>query len=395
MLKDLKQELEARVRSGGQVLEFHPYSTSVPGVARIKGREVLDMASWDVLGASHHRAARRAVQQALEHGQLASCSSRFGLGTSIAHLRAEKRLADFGTCESALLFSSRNQAVFSLITSLATERDVVLCDDALQSPVQDASYMASAQTRTFKISALEFLEKELEHSRNAKRRFVFVESISGATGQRADIARISELCRTYEAELIIDESYACGLVGLRGVGARESLPQSIGAELLCIINDLSLALGLFGAALLGPALLMGFLRERSKAMRTEPSLPLSFIHALPSCVDFVELASNARAQIAASNSKVCAGIIDLFPGMSSMPFISLPFSRPSSAHAFCDALFQKGFMTEVIYSSRALTETCYLRILIKSAHTEDQLDSLISAVREIKTRSGNLEAEKK
>jgi 8-amino-7-oxononanoate synthase len=118
--------------------------------------------------------------------------------------------------------------------------------------------------------------------------FVVVESVYSMDGDLAPLAEISEACRKFSANLIVDEAHATGIVGDKGAGLVQQL--SLQGECFARVHTFGKACGAMGAIVLGSELLREFLINFSR----------NFIYTT-------------------AMSPVCLGLInnayDVFPGM--------------------------------------------------------------------------------
>ncbi len=386
MLTELKLELE-KLAAQGRVKEFHPVRGRDGVSINIRDKNVIDFSNWDFLCVRKNKNAIRVMCQHAEVGLVGSGSSRACSGTFDAHLRCEERLAKFFGTQSALLFSSKNQAVLSLITSLISEHDLIIYDEAIQSPVADAAYLVGATSVGFPLSDLNTLKSELEKAGALRRKFIFVESLSPITGELIDISRYSAIAARYGAELIVDESYAVGAIGLRGAGSSEADKGKLVAnEVLVRYCDLSLGLGGFGCAICGPSILIAALVNRSRTFSVEASLPMAISALIEANVDYVEVNTATRERMNIFAGRLKNRLHELGKVASKgaySPIICIPFEKLSLANGFSEGLFSRGFFVEALPIRTHLSERAIVRIIVNAGHAENNMDDLIVACSDI------------
>ena len=146
---------------------FHP---------TFRGRAVVSFASWDLLDLHRRREVSASLVQAVEQYGAASSVARFSGAITPIHTRAEQRVAQFFAAESGLIFSSRNQAVLTCITTLCSEGWVVLGSALTPLPLADASSLVGAEFHEF--DSEESLRILLERFQLSKRILAVVESRS-------------------------------------------------------------------------------------------------------------------------------------------------------------------------------------------------------------------------
>ncbi len=397
MLNDLKAELE-KIGSHGRLRELHRAEKKVPGIIETRGRTLVDFCSTDFLGAGRHRRVFRSAQEDLEQRGIFTGSPRLLAGTADVHLALERRLAQYFGAESALLFSSRNQLVWSLVTSLVGESDFVLTSESSISPVADAAFLVNCAVGYFDSISLQGLESELEKHKGSRRTLIFVESVVPLLGERSRMAELREVASKYNAILISDDSFFAGLFGARGVDdtRQDSVLIQVGGighggtvgllptDIRYV--DLSVSLGGFGAALVGPVVLRDYLLNSSKSFSLESSLPSSIVAASDAAIDIVELSAGSRQRLAALARRLRRGLVGLGYKQdphSDVPIIAISVASYQVAREFCDGLFAKGFLVEALPRKSLLNESGIVRVVLNSFHVDRQVDDLIRAFAEV------------
>ena len=383
LLEELKLELEL-LKGGDKLKRFVPSYRPEPGYVFHRDRRLLDFTDWDCLNAGLSGRVRRAAQSEIESSGISSGASRLSSGTRDVHLLCEAALARLMNCPAAVLFSSRNQAVLSLITSLITERDMVIVEESMQSPVLDAAYLVGAETRTFNFESISLLAEDLERNTKKGRCFIFFEALSPISGKLADLKSMAFLVGRFGIVPVVDETYALGLIGARGAGSPELLPQS--DWLRCHYAELSYGVGSYGAFVSGDAVLVSFLINKSRTFLSEPPLPQALAAATLTAIEVVESLPQERQKISFLASRLHNGLTALgmlCTGDSAVPFVCMKLKNVSAADEIGKFLMRKGFFVDTIRSSTLLSESAVIRMLINVKHTERNIDDLLDAYSEI------------
>lgn len=357
------------------------------GLVETRGRQLVDFTCWDYLSLNENSKFRRSAQTAIEQFGVGSASPRLSTGTQDSHLTCELRLARFFGTDSALLFSSKPQAVFTLLTTLLSEQDVVLYDEFCQSPVVDAAFLVQAHAHPFRVEDPTSLELELEKSRFAQRKIIFIEALSPVTARSVDLNKLALIARKHGASIVIDESYAVGATGLRGAGLSELLLSN--DVLAAVICDLSLGLCSYGACVAGSSDLRTYLLSRSKVLSSECAPPAAFVSAAEKAIDIIELQTLAREMICARAQRLTSGFAEL--GLTKLsgeksPITFILFEKRSLASEYASSILHKGFLADVVPRGTQLSESCCVRFVIRAAHTEQQIDTLLQATSDIRQR---------
>ena len=109
--------------------------------------------------------------------------------------------------------------------------------------------------------------------------------------------------------------------------------------------------------------------------------------ALEESLSVIELAHGARQQLTLkvadfrkqlSEIRGAPKVID-----SNSALVSLLFNKPSTAHTFVEALFQRNILVEVVQGARNLSEESYCRFLIRTEHTERHIKESLAVIAEV------------
>ena len=383
MLKDLEKEL-AELAALGRVPNAKTVLARENGFITIGNKRLVDFTNWDILTLNENPKFKRAAQSEIERYGIGTSAPRLSSGTTHIHRSAEKRIANFVGTEDALLFSSKNQAVLTLLSALLSESDVVLVDELCQSPAVDAAHLVNTPVLTFAPGDLGSFRKALENTKNSRRKLVYVESISPLTGRKNDLGELATIAIQNDSHLIVDESFALGALGLRGAGQTEE--PNLKGQTFAAIGDLSFGLAAYGAFVAGPTLVVDYLRSRSKTIQSEAALPSSIAAAIETSIDTAELSTGTRERLSSLGHKLHLGLQEL--GVltefdDSVPFTCLKLKNSNIANELAAVLFRKGFLVEVIPAPFPRSQAAIVRIIINAAHSESSIDALLATLAEI------------
>lgn len=383
MLKELKVELDA-IAKAGRLKQFHARVSRVGTKINIRGGDLVDFTSWDFFNLGQNPKVKRALHSEIEQHGIASAASRLSSGTSPAHLSAEARIASFLGLEGAVLFSSHNQAVLSLLSAILSDRDCVIVDDVIQSPVQDAAYLVDAESLHFNSSDPDSLAKVLESAKGYKRKVIYIESVSPTTGVPVDLEAIIESISRSDVELIVDESYALGILGLRGAGVVESTRLPL--KKLTIVGSLARGIGVYGGFIAGSSILIQYLINRSKTFQSENVVPSGIAASIEAALNLVELeqagretlgklAADFRRELKRSGVNVDDNV--------KTPVVCINTDKFVQAFEIFKGLIEKGFLVEALSNGLILNDGGIVRLLLNSSHTESEVTACLAALRDL------------
>ena len=235
--------------------------------------------------------AASAADTADAHG---SGGSRLLAGNYPLIEETERAIAKFHLAPAALIYNSGYDANLGLLSSVPQRGDVILYDALSHASIRDGMRLSLAPAFGFAHNDLQELEKRLRAAREpaedgggagpgkggveVKTVFVVTESVFSMDGDFAPLERMAALCRQYDAQLIVDEAHATGVVGGKG----EGLVQMLGLEAACFarVHTFGKAVGCHGAVVLGSTLLRDFLINFSRSFIYTTALPPASVRAI-------------------------------------------------------------------------------------------------------------------
>ena len=238
----------------------------------------IDFSSNDYLGFSKSEAIfNEAHQYLLEQNitQNGSTGSRLLSGNHKLYDEVETILCKFHNTEAALVFNSGSDANDGFFSTVPPRGDVLFYDAYSHASIRDGITMSNAKAYKFKHNNLEALEKLiLRHSElvseSHQNIYVVTESVFSMDGDSPDLATISQISKTHNAFLIVDEAHALGVFG-QGKG----LIQALGLEdqVFARLVTFGKGLGGHGAAILGSTLLKQYLVNFARSFIYTTALP--------------------------------------------------------------------------------------------------------------------------
>ena len=386
IVEQLKIEIEQLIASGLHK-ELHLRGLRKAGLIEIKGKRLVDFTNWDILGINENKKFKRAAQKSIEENGIGTASSRLSSGTTISHTSCETRLAKFFGAQSSLLFSSKNQAVFSLLTALANESDLICFDEQIQSPALDVAYLVNAQSLAFNSANLSALNNELNKFKKVRRKFILLETVSPISGRKINLEELLQIASRHQAFLMLDESFAIASEGLRGAGLLDEKP--IGFSEFCLYGSLSNTVPCYGAFVAGSGTITNYIIQRSKTFAHEVPLPPVIAGSIESAIDIIELAQQERSRLA-ENIKMLRenlskhGFLDASHADSAV--VSIMIGTTKQAIRIANLLISKDFFVDVVSLSTSLTDIGLIRLLVNSSHTAKQLESISLSIAEISSK---------
>lgn len=236
-----------------------------------ENKKYLNLSSNDYLGIAEDRKILKNFLKIADFS-MGSASSRLLTGSSYVYAKLECLLAALFRKDKALIFNSGYHANTGIMSALLSKKDVVFSDKLNHASIIDGIKLSEAKMFRCKHLDYEHLEELLNKYRNEYENAIIVsESLFSMDGDIADLNRLVELKKKYNAILVVDEAHAFGVYGTRGLGIAEV--QECISEIDLIIGTFGKAIGSMGAFCTGHEVLINYLINKCR--------PLIFSTAIP------------------------------------------------------------------------------------------------------------------
>ncbi len=313
-----------------------------------------------------------------------STGSRSISGNTAYAEKLEQFLAGFHNTEAALLFNSGYDANIGLFSCIAKKNDTIICDELIHASIIDGCRLSYANRFRFQHNNLHDLEKKLQQAKGNI--FVAVESVYSMDGDVSPLTEIVQLCKQYEANLIVDEAHATGVFGKNGRGLVNQL--HLEQDVFARVHTFGKAMGCHGAVIVGSAVLRNYLINFARSFIFTTALP---IHSLVSIrvayeqllsTDFNSVHLHQLIQHFKQHWKNTDDTV-LIDGIC--PVQSLIIPGCERARKTATQLQKKGFDVRAIIPPSVPPGKERLRISLHLHNTIEEVDQLQTALKEILT----------
>lgn len=310
-----------------------------------------------------------------------STGSRLISGNTDFTEQVEQELAAFFKAESALIFNSGYDANLGLLSALLQKNDCVIYDEHIHASMRDGIRLSFAKSYNFQHNSLEDLEKKLQLvSGENGMKFVCIESLYSMGGDMSPMCQIVELCKKYQAYLIVDEAHSGGVYGENGEGI--SITLELEKYIFARIFTFGKAFGCHGAVVLGSQQLKDYLINFSRSFIYTTALPQSSIAHIQDSIgrnEFVEFRKKLFENIRYFRDLIEEnGIVSLSEVNSPIQMIRIGSLKDTLSKA--DHLRKNNFLVKAIVSPTVKQGDESIRICIHSYNTKDEINQLIQAI---------------
>ncbi|MBQ6074062.1 MAG: pyridoxal phosphate-dependent aminotransferase family protein [Bacteroidales bacterium] len=375
--------LADEVKAQGIYPYYRPIESGQDPVVKMNGRNVLMFGSNSYLGLSDDPRLKEAAIEAIRKYGTSCSGSRFLNGTLDIHLALEEKLARLVGKEEAVTYSTGFQVNLGVVSSLGFRDGYIFLDALDHACIIDGSRLSYSRVLKFPHNDTSALEKRLALAPIDAPKLIVVDGIYSMEGDLAPLPALVELCRKYDASLMVDDAHGLGVVGECGRGTANHFGLTDSVDL--IMGTFSKSFGSLGGFIAGDHEVLNFLKHNSRTLIFSASMPPANVAAVSRAIDIMlseperiehlwDLTRHAHAEFKSRGFDI---------GHTESPIIPL-FVRDFNKclKAVKMALDEGVFITPVVPPA-VPEDSVIVRFALMATHTMEQLDEAIDKLTSI------------
>lgn len=343
-------------------------------------REYVNFSTNDYLGLANHPYLIDIVKKALDDYGYGSAASRLLSGGSNLHKELEDKIAKFKGTEFALVFNSGYSANTGIIPAITDKDDVIFSDELNHASIIDGCRLSKAKTLIYRHKDVSHLD-DLIRKEDAKSKIVITDTVFSMDGDIAPLSEICDISKKNNAILYIDDAHGTGVLG-NGRGALSHF--NIKPEPWIIqVGTFSKAFGSFGAFVAGSRDVIEWILNTARSFIFSTALPSCVIAASIAALELIEGNPELIKKLWANRNKVVKYIKDTNFDIikSETPIITLKTGTVLNTLRVSNQLYDKGIFAPAIRPPTVMEPR--IRITVTAAHTDEDIERLIEALREV------------
>lgn len=368
-------------------------------------RQMLNFCANNYLGLANHPEIIQAAKDGLDQYGFGLSSVRFICGTQDLHKELEDRISSFHGMQDTILYSSCFDANGGLFETILSSNDAIVTDSLNHASIIDGIRLCKAHRYIYKHNQMDDLRHVLQKARQGlgpkgealheplRRILIATDGVFSMDGDVADLHRIVELAKEFNAMVMVDESHATGFFGPTGRGAADHC--GVLSEIDVITSTLGKAMGgASGGFVTGKREIIGMLRQRSRpylfSNTLAPSIALASIKAFDLVDRHPELRDRLRENTQLFRKTMMELGFSIVPGIHPIVPILLGhfkddavLAQQMASELYEEGIYAVGFSYPVVPKGEAR-----IRVQLSAAHSTAQirtaLDSFTRVGRKLK-----------
>jgi 8-amino-7-oxononanoate synthase len=373
---------------------FRPIESEQGPSVTMNGKDVVMMGSNNYLGLTNHPEVKKAAQDAIDVYGTGCAGSRFLNGTLAIHLECEEVLADFMGTEDCLVFSTGFMSNQGSISHLVPRDGVLLIDRMDHASIIDSARLCFGKTLKFQHSDMEDLERKLI-SAGDKTKLIVCDGVFSMEGDIVKLPEIVTLADKYNADIILDDAHAVGVLGPGGTGTAAHF--GLQDKVLGTVGTFSKSFASIGGFIASNEDVIHYLKHHSRALIFSASPPPANMAAVIKAIEIIkreperiermwEVTNRLRDQLDDAGFEI---------GTTETPIIPVYVRDDLKVFKACMRLQEEGVFVNPVISPAVPPEDALLRLSVMSTLENWQIDFAVEKIIKVGKELGFLKRENK
>ena len=354
-----------------------------------EGGDVLNFCANNYLGLSSHPKVIEAAIEAIHTHGFGMSSVRFICGTQDIHKELEAKIAAWVGAEDAILYAAAFDANGGLFEPLLGEDDTIISDSLNHASIIDGIRLCKAKRLRYANNDMNELEDRLKEAKGSRRIMIASDGVFSMDGIIAQVDKICDLAKKYDAMVMVDDCHATGFVGKTGRGS---------AEHSGVFGKVDITTGTFGKALggasggftAGSKEVIDLLRQRSRPYLFSNTLAPSIVGASIAVLDMLGSTTALRDKLETNTAYFRKGMTDagfnIKPGVH--PIVPVMLFDAKLSQVMADDLLKEGIYVIGFYYPVVPQGQARIRVQISAGHERDHLDKCLEAFTKVGKKNG-------
>ena len=349
----------------------------------INGRKVLMFGSNCYTGLVNDPRIKEAAIEATRKYGTGCAGSPFLNGTLDLHKQLEAKIGEYIGKEDVMIYSTGFEVNLGVVSTLTGREDYILWDEQDHASIIEGRRLSFSQSLKYKHNDMESLEKQLQKCDPDKVKHIVTDSVFSMEGDVADVKRITELAKKYNASVMVDEAHGIGVFGPGGRGVCHA--QGVADDVDLIMGTFSNSFASLGGFIATDKEITNFLRHHSRSYIFTASITPASTAAALKALEIMQTEPERQEQL----WKLTHYALDGFRNMgceighTSTPIIPLFIRDNFKTFAITRDLLEEGIFVNPVVSPAVAPQDTLIRFSLMATHTMDQVTTALEKIQKV------------
>ena len=378
-----KYDAPQKAKAAGVYPYFRKIESEQDTEVLINGKKVLMFGSNSYLGLTNHPKVIEAAVAATKKYGTGCAGSRFLNGTLDIHLALEDRLAKFVGKDEAIIYSTGFQVNLGVASCLTGREDYILWDELDHASIIEGCRLSMSKKIKYKHNDMESLEKKLQMCDPDKVKLIITDGVFSMEGDVANLPKICELAKKYNAAVYVDEAHGIGVFGNQGRGTCDHFGVTKDVDL--IMGTFSKSFAALGGFIATDSVTANYLRHNSRSYIFSASITPASTAAVNAALDIMESEPERIEHLWKVTNYALEGFrnIGCEIGHTSTPIIPLFIRDNNKTFAVTRDLLEDGIFVNPVVSPAVPSQDTLIRFSLMATHTIEQVDKALDSIQKV------------
>ena len=378
-----KYDAPQKAKAAGVYPYFRKIESEQDTEVLINGKKVLMFGSNSYLGLTNHPKVIEAAVAATKKYGTGCAGSRFLNGTLDIHIALEDRLAKFVGKDEAIIYSTGFQVNLGVASCLTGREDYILWDELDHASIIEGCRLSMSKKIKYKHNDMESLEKKLQMCDPDKVKLIITDGVFSMEGDVANLPKICELAKKYNAAVYVDEAHGIGVFGNQGRGTCDHFGVTKDVDL--IMGTFSKSFAALGGFIATDSVTANYLRHNSRSYIFSASITPASTAAVNAALDIMEREPDRIEHLWKVTNYALDGFrnIGCEIGHTSTPIIPLFIRDNDKTFAVTRDLLEDGIFVNPVVSPAVPSQDTLIRFSLMATHTIEQVDRALECIQKV------------
>ena len=385
-----KYQEPQKAKAAGIYPYFRAISSEQDTEVIINGKKVLMFGSNSYMGLTNHPKVKEAAIEATKKYGTGCAGSPFLNGTLDIHKQLEARLAEFVGKEDAMIYSTGFEVNLGVVSCITGREDYVILDEQDHASIIEGRRLSFSTPLKYKHNDMDSLEDQLKKCAPDKVKLIVTDGVFSMEGDVANLPKIVELAKKYDATVMVDEAHGIGVFGKQGRGTCDHFG---------VTNDVDLIMGTFSKsfASLGGFIatdkeITNFLRHHSRSYIFTASITPASTAAANAALDIMLNEPERQENLWKLTNYALEGFRNMGCeiGHTETPIIPLYIRDNYKTFTVTRDLLNEGVFVNPVVSPAVAPHDTLIRFSLMATHTKEQVTVALEKIQKVFRQNGIL-----
>ena len=378
-----KYDAPQKAKAAGVYPYFRKIESEQDTEVLINGKKVLMFGSNSYLGLTNHPKVIEAAVAATKKYGTGCAGSRFLNGSLDIHIALEDRFAKFVGKDEAIIYSTGFQVNLGVASCLTGREDYILWDELDHASIIEGCRLSLSKKIKYKHNDMESLEKKLQMCDPDKVKLIITDGVFSMEGDVANLPKICELAKKYNAAVYVDEAHGIGVFGNQGRGTCDHFGVTKDVDL--IMGTFSKSFAALGGFIATDSVTANYLRHNSRSYIFSASITPASTAAVNAALDIMESEPERIEHLWKVTNYALEGFrnIGCEIGHTSTPIIPLFIRDNDKTFAVTRDLLEDGIFVNPVVSPAVPSQDTLIRFSLMATHTIEQVDRALECIQKV------------